>query len=144
PNSRQRLDSEAAAAHQRAIGANHLVDFATNDPQKLADWFASKGINGMMIPAQVPKTMTLVGGRMDSLNGQGVAAVVFRDGTNVAEGFQWPSQQAAQDAASETIGNAHVTSWGDGNRNFIALSEGGPTLVFNVSSLFTIDRCGAH
>jgi anti-sigma factor RsiW len=144
PTARQRLDAEAAADHQRAVGANHLVDFATNDPKKLADWFASKGNSFLMIPNQIPKTMTLIGGRTTTLNGQCVAAIVFQEGSNTAVVFQWPHQQPAEDAASETVGNAHVTSWGDGNRSFIALSEGGPTPVFDAISLFTVDRCGTH
>jgi anti-sigma factor RsiW len=144
PSARERLDAEAAAAHQRAVAANHLVDFATNDPKVLAAWFTSHGSFAPMIPNQIPNTMTLVGGRMDTISGNHVAALVFRDGGNTSEVFQWPSQQGADGPASETVGNAHLTSWNDGNRNFIALSEGGPTSVFNVSALFTVDRCGSH
>jgi anti-sigma factor RsiW len=142
PSTRERLDADAVAAHQRALSTNHLVDIATNDPQKLSAWFGSNSGFAPMIPNQVPQTMTLLGGRLDTLDGTRVAALVFRDGANLAEVFQWPASQTPDGPSSESKGNAHLTSWNDGARNFIALSEGSPVSIITLTGLFTPDRCG--
>jgi anti-sigma factor RsiW len=144
PNARQRLDAEAVAAHQRAVATNHLVDFATNDPQKLSAWFSAQISFAPMVPNRILANMTLVGGRLDALDGNRVAVVVFRDGTNVAEAFEFPSRAAADGPTSESTGGANVTSRNTGAMGLIFLSEGGPESAFNLSSMFTVDGCSTH
>jgi anti-sigma factor RsiW len=145
PSAQQRLEAEAALDHQQAVAANHLVDTTTTDPQKLAQWFSTKGSFVPTIPGHMPAGMVLIGGRLDRLAGHPVATLVFRNGTTVAGFFQWPSSAAQSAASSATIGGADVAAWNTGNVGFAIVSTtSGPAGLADFAQLFTADGCGPH
>ena len=145
PSAQQRMEKLAVAEHQRAVQSQHLVDFATSDPQKMIAWFTSNSkLTPPMVPYRMAAGFVLVGGRLDSLGDRPVAALVFRYGTSVADVFQWPSNDPAGAISSDNIGGSNVSAWNNGTMSFCAVAEGGPDSSASIPSMFTIDSCSPH
>ena len=142
PSARQQLEANAVADHQRAVQTNHLVEITTSDPKTLSTWFSTRINFSPMIPPHLPAGTTLVGGRVDKINNQPVAAIVFRTGSNTADVFQSPSHNGASPASSDTINGANVTAWNSGGISFAVVSDTGAEANPDITALFTAQGCG--
>jgi anti-sigma factor RsiW len=145
PSAQRRMEKLAVAEHQRAVQSEHLVDFATSDPQKMIGWFTSNSkLTPPMVPYRLAPGFVLVGGRLDSLGDRPVAALVFRNGTNMADVFQWPSNDLPGAINSDNIGGSNVSAWNNGTMSFCAVTDGGPGSSAAIPEMFTIDSCSPH
>ena len=99
----ERLMQAAVTSHLQAATARPLVDVASSDRDTVQPWLAER--LGFLAPAAVPSVaeVTLVGARLDSLDGHPVAAVVYRLRDHVVHAFIWP---ASDDRASDHVGVA--------------------------------------
>jgi len=87
PLRRDPLLPEVVAAHARSLQPGHAFDVASTDQHTVKPWFEGKV--GFAVPARdfAEQGFTLVGGRLDFLEGRPAAAVVYRHGQHVVNLF---------------------------------------------------------
>jgi anti-sigma factor RsiW len=115
-----RLDA-TVAAHVDALMSNRLVDVASSDQHVVRPWFAGKVPLAPPAPDLASWGFTLLGGRVDEVRGQKVAAVVYRR-QHVNDLFVAPSPHTAP--AQQAVGHGYnIVSWTADGLAFAAVSD---------------------
>ena len=120
----QRLAGDVVSAHLRSLQPGHLTDVETSDQHTVKPWFNGKLDVAPPVVDLTAQGFTLIGGRLDDINGETVAAIVYRRRNHVINLF------VAQSAAAKPAGTAAVTRhgfnvrhWTDGGLDFWAVSD---------------------
>ena len=110
PPDESRLAQAVIASHERSLLENHLVDLASSDPNTLKAWFESKlGYSPPVIDLTI-QGFSLIGGRLDFLNNQAVAAIVYKCGRHVINLYAWPASQST-DLQTVSLQGYYLTHW---------------------------------
>ncbi len=72
------IASEIVSAHLRSLQAGHLTDVETSDQHTVKPWFNGKLDVAPPVIDLTAQGFTLIGGRLDYINGQPVGSVVYR------------------------------------------------------------------
>ena len=122
PNS-DAIESQVVAGHVRSLLASHLMDVPSSDHHTVKPWFTGKLDFAPDVPDLSGKGFTLVGGRLDYLDGRNVAALVYQRRQHTINLFTWPS--GAPDRAPEraTRDGFHVIHWSRGGMEWWAVSD---------------------
>src|SRR5262249_3035725 len=91
PSRNQELISQAITNHACSLMVNHLVDVTSNDRHIVRPWFNGKLDYSPPVADLAQEGYTLVGGRIDMLDKRPVAAIVYRQGSQVINVFVWPA-----------------------------------------------------
>jgi anti-sigma factor RsiW len=78
PGRGERLMQAAVCSHLQATARHRLVDLASADRHIVKPCLSTRLPFSTPVPEPGPVDATLVGGRIDSLEGRSVAAVVYR------------------------------------------------------------------
>jgi anti-sigma factor RsiW len=119
-----RILGEAVSAHLRSLQADHLTDVLSSDRHTVKPWF-----NGRMdlAPPVIDLTaqgFTLIGGRLDFIDGKPVAAIVYRRRVHVINLFVMQGMGAALTAPRlEVIQGFNILRWTDQGLNLMAVSD---------------------
>jgi anti-sigma factor RsiW len=121
---------EVVADHVRSLQAKHLVDVASEDRHTVKPWFAGRLEFSPLVADLMDKGIPLVGGRVDVLDGQPAAALVYQHGKHVVNLFVQPiaaantKEPAAIEAMTlQAYHGYHVISWTDSGLVFTAVSD---------------------
>jgi len=122
----QRVLGDAVSAHLRALRGDHLIDVASTDQHTVKPWFNGKIDVAPPVVDLTPQGFTLVGGRLDYLDGRPVATIVYKRREHVIDLFVAPAD--AQAAASprgtmEALQGFNVWRWGFSDLSFVAVSD---------------------
>jgi anti-sigma factor RsiW len=106
------MTGEVVATHLRSLQAGHLTDVASSDRHTVKPWFQGR------LPFSPPvldfsgQGFTLLGGRLDYVGSQEVAALVYRSGQHTINALVWPAP-AERDVAprAETRAGFHALHW---------------------------------
>jgi anti-sigma factor RsiW len=90
---------DVVASHVRATLGQRLVDVAASDHHTVKPWLSSHlDYSPPVVEPTLPGS-SLVGGRVDYLEGRPVAALVYRQGAHVVTSFLWPTQGSDREPA---------------------------------------------
>jgi anti-sigma factor RsiW len=119
----QRLMQAAVSSHLSATSARPLVDLASSDGGEVQPWLAERLGFVVPLPMRPMQQGTLVGARLDSLDGRQVAAVVYRLREHVVHAFVWPASDDSATIAAASMRGLSVSHWSRGGLRYCLVSD---------------------
>jgi anti-sigma factor RsiW len=87
----ERLSDDVVASHVRSMLGQHLLDVASSDHHTVKPFLSARlGFSPPVDELRIPGS-TFLGGRIDYLEGQPVAALVYKKGEHIVNSFIWPT-----------------------------------------------------
>jgi len=120
------LAEEVVGSHIRSLMADHLIDVASSDQHTVKPWFDGRLDLAPAVVDLKAQGFTLLGGRLDYIDRQPVAAVVYQRGKHLINLFAWPSGGAHLALRTMTIRGYNVLSWTAGDLAYWAVSDVNP------------------
>jgi anti-sigma factor RsiW len=118
------LLDELVSAHVRSLMPSHLIDVVSTDKHTVKPWFAGHADVSPMVADFEPQGYRLIGGRVDYLEHQRSAVVVYQHGAHVINVFSWAVQGRAL-PADVTRSGYHLAFWKAGDLEYCAVSDTG-------------------
>ena len=120
----QRILGDIVSAHLRSLQADHLTDVLSTDQHTVKPWFNGRLDVAPPVVDLTAQGFTLLGGRLDYIEGKAVAAIVYRRRGHVINLFVF--QNAAPErfkARSDSIQGFNIERWNSSDLSFIAISD---------------------
>jgi len=115
------VDEQIVSSHVRSLQPGHLTDVQTTNQHIVKPWFNGKIDFSPPVPELAAQGFPLAGGRLDSIDGKTVAAIVYHRRLHTVNLYVWP----AQDSASRSLvkGGFAVEEWSRNGLRFAAVSD---------------------
>ena len=119
------IAEEVVASHIRSLMPGHLIDIASSDQHTVKPWFDGRVDLAPTVVDFNEQGFPLVGGRLDYIGRQPVAAIVYKRRKHFINVFACPSIGGAElgAAKSSTIRGYNLLSWGAGDINYWMVSD---------------------
>lgn len=123
-NQRNSLTEEVVTGHLRSLMADHLVDVRSEDQHTVKPWFLGQLDFAPPVVDLAAAGFPLVGGRIDYLDGQPAAALVYQRRQHTINVFVSPAREArASGIDARSVRGFHVRHWTHGDLSFWAVSD---------------------
>jgi anti-sigma factor RsiW len=120
----RRVLGEVVSAHLRSLQAEHLTDVVSTDQHTVKPWFNGKLDVAPPVIDLTTQGFTLVGGRLDYINGEAAGSIVYRRRNHVINLFVEPRVGAMRGGGKlETTRGFNVRHWTDEGFDFWAVSD---------------------
>lgn len=116
------LTQQVLASHIHALQQKHLVDVSSSDQHAIKPWFDGKLAYSPPIVDLAAEGFPLVGGRLDYLDRQSVATLVYQHNQHVITLFLWPAQ-GTEGITLQTLQGYHLCSWTRSGMTYWATSD---------------------
>lgn len=126
------LADEVVGSHIRSLMGDHLIDIASSDQHTVKPWFDGRLDLAPAVVDLKAEGFPLVGGRLDYVDHQPVAAIVYRRGKHLINLFAWPlagnegSGGEPKAVRAMTIRGYNLLAWTQGDLAYWAVSDVNP------------------
>jgi anti-sigma factor RsiW len=121
PGANSVVDQEIVSSHVRSLQPGHLTDVQTTNQHIVKPWFNGRIDFSPPVPELADQGFPLAGGRLDSINGKTVAAIVYRRRLHTVNLFVWPAKDAAE--RSFVKDGFAVREWSRNGLRYAAVSD---------------------
>ncbi|HEX8936752.1 MAG TPA: anti-sigma factor [Sphingomicrobium sp.] len=128
------VDQELVSSHVRSLQPGHLTDVQTTSQHIVKPWFNGRIDFSPPVPELADQGFPLAGGRLDSINGKTVAAIVYHRRLHTVNLFVWPAKDQAE--RSFVKDGFAVTEWSRNGLRFAAVSDIAPAELREFHKLF--------
>jgi anti-sigma factor RsiW len=123
-NEEQTIASEVVSAHIRSLQPGHLTDVETSDQHTVKPWFNGRVDVAPPVVDLTAQGFTLIGGRLDYIDGEPVASIVYKRRQHVINLFVAQRLGAKHvRAKTQTIQGYNVRHWSEEGLEFWAVSD---------------------
>jgi len=119
------VTDELVNAHVRSLMPAHLIDVVSTDKHTVKPWFAGHADVSPVVADFESQGYRLVGGRVDYLNHQRSAVVVYQHGSHVINVFSWAANGRPL-PENATRSGYHLVFWKSGDLAYCAVSDTAP------------------
>jgi anti-sigma factor RsiW len=120
----QRVLGDIVSAHVRSLQGDHLTDVQTSDQHTVKPWFNGKLDIAPPVVDLTAKGFMLLGGRLDYIDGQAVASIVYRRRQHVINLFVTQGAASESHAAQlQTMQGYNIRRWAAQGLEFFAISD---------------------
>ncbi len=117
-----RVVDELLRAHVNSLLSTHLIDVVSTDQHTVKPWLAGHTDVSPVVANFEPQGYKLVGGRVDYLQHQRAAVVVYRYGPHVINVFSWAATQRPL-PVKVTRNGYHLVLWRADSLQYCAVSD---------------------
>ena len=121
PGSQSVVDQELVSSHVRSLQPGHLTDVQTTNQHIVKPWFNGRIDFSPPVPELADQGFPLAGGRLDSIGGKTVAAIVYHRRLHTVNLFVWPAKDGGE--RSFVKDGFAVTEWSRNGLRFAAVSD---------------------
>jgi anti-sigma factor RsiW len=119
-----RVLGDLVSAHVRSLQGEHLTDVETSDQHTVKPWFNGRLDLSPPVVDLTAQGFTLIGGRLDYLDGRAVACIVYRRRKHVINLFVAPATDfTARSAKLESLQGYNICRWSAHRLEFFAVSD---------------------
>jgi anti-sigma factor RsiW len=111
------------AGHTRSLMASQPVDVISSDQHTVKPWFNGRLDVAPPVIDLTPQGFTLIGGRLDYIDGRPVAAIVYKRRAHVINLFVSQTAGSGSGASMEKLQGFTVWSWAWSDLSFRAVSD---------------------
>lgn len=111
--------AELVQDHVNSLMANHLIDVESSDRHTVKPWFQGKTPFAPTVPDLATKGFPLLGGRLDHVDGEPVAALVYGKQKHFINVFVMPDRPSSPSQVS----GYNVEHWRMGDLGYWAVSD---------------------
>jgi anti-sigma factor RsiW len=123
-NQEQTIADEVVSAHVRSLQAGHLMDVATSDQHTVKPWFNGRVDVAPPVVDLTAESFTLLGGRLDYIDSEPVAAIVYQRRKHVINLFVAQHLGARRaHSASESIQGYNIRHWSQDGLDLWVVSD---------------------
>jgi len=122
-NATSAIADAVIARHVEALAGPQLIDVPSSDQHTVKPWFQGKVDYSPPVPDLASHGFTLVGGRVDRIGGQPVAALVYTRRLHVIHVFVWPARDDARATDARTVHGFHERHWTSRDLSVWAVSD---------------------
>jgi len=115
------IDGQLVSSHVRSLQPGHLTDVKTTNQHIVKPWFNGRIDFAPPVPELAGQGFPLAGGRLDSIDGKTVAAIVYHRRLHTVNLFVWPAKDAAERAFVKD--GFAVREWSRNGLRFAAVSD---------------------
>jgi len=119
----QDLATEAVASHVRATLGNHLIEVASSDQHTVKPWLSARLDYSPPVRDMASAGFVLVGGRLDYLDGQHVATLVYRYRDHFVDVFVRPVTTRATASELRTLRGFNIARATGPAMEWVAVSD---------------------
>jgi anti-sigma factor RsiW len=120
----RQIAGDLVSAHLRSLQAGRLTDVETSDQHVVKPWFNGKVDVAPPVVDLTAKGFTLLGGRLDYLEGKPSAVIVYKRRKHVINLFIETNAEAGDGAPSmKTAQGFNIRHWTEGGLDFWAISD---------------------
>jgi anti-sigma factor RsiW len=120
----QLIASAVLTGHIRSLQPNHLIDVPSSDRHTVKPWFQGRLDFSPPVPDLSELGWTLVGGRLDYVDGRPVAVIVYQRRMHNINVFLWPNHGPAGDAIRQEEAQGYqILHWNGAEMTYWVVSD---------------------
>ncbi|HJP68288.1 MAG TPA: anti-sigma factor [Sphingomicrobium sp.] len=114
------IDDQIISSHVRSLQPGHLTDVQTTNQHIVKPWFNGKIDFAPPVPELADQGFPLAGGRLDSINGKTVAAIIYHRRLHTINVFVWKGESGRRSSVEDGFA---LQEWNEDGLNFAAVSD---------------------